>query len=196
MNRWELINLLIAKYKYTSYLEIGVQNRLVNYDKIACFDKYGVDPNPVYGCNYQMTSDEFFNQIPPYVSFDIVFIDGLHHYEQVLKDLQNCLSRLRPRGTIIIHDTLPHDEPSQFRDDLGGVWYGDVWKAVAKIRVERRDLFVQTIDSDCGMTIVRKRRSINYIPKREDYLNWEYFKDNKEEMMNVVPPPDLSLLSI
>jgi hypothetical protein len=73
---------------------------------------------------------------------------------------------------------------------------GDVWKAVAKMRVERRDLHIQTIDTDCGMTLIRKRRSVPYIPKKEDYLTWEYFQSNRDEMMNVVPPPDLSLLHI
>lgn len=196
MYRWEIINLLIAKYKYTSYLEIGVQHRLVNYDKIACHDKYGVDPYPMTDINYKMTSDAFFATLPKDVSFDIVFIDGLHLHEQVIKDINNSLDRLRPNGTILVHDTLPLEAKWQERVDNGEFWTGDVWKAIAQLRVERRDLHIQTIDTDFGISMIRKRSSVPYIPKEPTYLTWEYYLENRDEMLNVIPPPDLSLIHI
>jgi hypothetical protein len=196
MYRWEILNLLISKHRFSSYLEIGVQNRLVNYEKINSFDKYGVDPNPVFGCNYQMTSDEFFSKIPPYVSFDLVFIDGLHLEEHVIKDINNSLARLRPNGIIAVHDCLPIHELHQVRDDHGGEWMGDVWKAIARLRVERRDLHIKTIDTDNGISLIKKRRSEPYTPKKADYLTWEYYVSNKAEIMNIVPPPDMTYFNI
>ena len=196
MQRWEILNLLISKHRFNSYLEIGVQNRLVNFDKINSFDKYGVDPNPVYGCNFEMTSDEFFSKIPPYISFDLVFIDGLHHEEQVIKDINNSLARLRPNGIIAVHDCLPIKEEQQLREDHGSEWMGDVWKAIARLRVERRDLHIKTIDTDCGISIIKKRRSEPYLPKKADYLTWDYYQNNKAEMMNIVPPPDMTYFNI
>lgn len=42
--------------------------------------------------------------------FDLVFIDGLHHSDQVLKDINNSLSFLEPNGVIMCHDILPSSE--------------------------------------------------------------------------------------
>ena len=55
-----------------------------------------------------MTSDEFFEQNKE--KFDIVFIDGLHHSEQVYKDILNSLNILNEDGTIICHDMNPTEE--------------------------------------------------------------------------------------
>ena len=43
----------------------------------------------------------------------------------------------------------------QQRDDNGGEWTGDVWKAIAKIRIERDDLQIKVIDTDYGCGIIR-----------------------------------------
>jgi len=37
-------------------------------------------------------------------SFDYIFIDGLHTYEQVLKDCENFYSKLKPGGVFAGHD--------------------------------------------------------------------------------------------
>ena len=75
-------------------------------------------------------------------------------------------------------------------------WMGDVWKAIARLRVERRDLHIKTIDTDCGISIIKKRRSEPYLPKKADYLTWDYYQNNKAEMMNIVPPPDMTYFNI
>jgi hypothetical protein len=49
------------------------------------------------------TSDEAVNQFAD-ESLDFVFIDGLHTYEQVLKDCENYYPKLRSGGLIIGHD--------------------------------------------------------------------------------------------
>ena len=76
--RWDLIEYLIKKNNYTNYLEIGCdQNQL--FSKVIIDNKIGVDP--VSGGNIRKTSDDFFKENND--KFDIVFIDGLHTYEQV-----------------------------------------------------------------------------------------------------------------
>ena len=52
-----------------------------------------------------MTSDEFFSQNKE--TFDLIFIDGLHIHEQVLKDIDNSLNVLNENGVILLHDCLP-----------------------------------------------------------------------------------------
>ena len=34
----------------------------------------------------------------------MIFIDGLHHYEQAHRDLRNSLNNLKKGGIILIHD--------------------------------------------------------------------------------------------
>ena len=71
---------MINKNGYSDYLEIGCdQNQL--FSKIKIQNKVGVDPSS--GGNVRKTSDEFFKDNKN--KFDIVFIDGLHIYNQVKK---------------------------------------------------------------------------------------------------------------
>ena len=85
--RIELIDYLIKKNKYTDYLEIGC-DRNQSFSNIKIKKKVGVDP--VEGGTHQMTSDHFFSINKD--NFDIIFIDGLHEYSQVMKDIKNSLT--------------------------------------------------------------------------------------------------------
>ena len=51
---------------------------------------------------YKSTSDSFFDKNQN--SFDIIYIDGLHRYHQVKKDLNNALKYLKEDGIIICDD--------------------------------------------------------------------------------------------
>ena len=39
--------------------------------------------------------------------FDVIFIDGLHEYYQIRKDVINSLKYLDKNGYIVIHDLFP-----------------------------------------------------------------------------------------
>jgi SAM-dependent methyltransferase len=58
--RTDLLNHLATKYNLQRYLEIGVQVPELNFDKIICRYKTGVDPDPGAKADFVMTSDEFF----------------------------------------------------------------------------------------------------------------------------------------
>ena len=100
--RYEIINKIIKKKKYNTYLEIWCFKN-DTFNSIIIKDKIGVDP--VYGGTIRKTSDEFFKDNKNY--FDICFIDGLHKYNQVRKDIFNCLNFLNNDGVILVHDCLP-----------------------------------------------------------------------------------------
>lgn len=121
MNRWDIINHLIKKNGYKSYLEIGYFKGW-SFDNVHCEKKVAVDPSPSknlthieapYGSTatsnedmtggtiYKITSDEFFNLGWVDRKWDIIFIDGLHEAEQVLRDIGNSLRYLREGGTIV-----------------------------------------------------------------------------------------------
>ena len=146
MNRTTLLDYVARSRACQSYLEIGC-NRDGTFQQVAIPQRVGVDPKR--GGTLRMTSDEFFavNQ----QSFDLVFIDGLHLREQVLRDVENALRVLSPHGCIVIHDCLPTERQQQLREPAGGgePWTGDVWKAVVELR-QRPDLDIAVLDADWG----------------------------------------------
>ena len=117
------------KFKDCKYLEIGSQYRKC-FDLVKASTKHDVEPD--VNCNpvYKMTSDRFFET---HISsfYNVIFIDGLHHYEQVLKDVYNSSKHLLENGYIILHDCLPNSKDEQTREQITYNWLGDVWKAQA-----------------------------------------------------------------
>ena len=127
--RWDLIKYLINKNGYSDYLEIGCdQDQL--FSKIEIKNKIGVDP--VSGGTIRKTSDEFFKENDK--KFDIIFIDGLHTYKQVKKDILNSVDCLKENGIILVHDCMPDSLSKQAVPRYRMIWNGDVWKAIVDLR--------------------------------------------------------------
>ena len=106
MSRTELLNDLIQKIGAKSYLEIGIHDG-ANFDAIVCAKKVGVDPVSFPWKNPELiqvdTSDSFFarNAVFDTDGFDVIFIDGLHEADQVLRDIKNALKVLSKDGYIV-----------------------------------------------------------------------------------------------
>lgn len=194
MYRTDIINRYVSKYKFDKYLEIGVGDGFC-IERVSAKHKDGVDPgvDPTYShrcglVNHKMTSDEFFQKIEgTNFLYDFVFIDGLHHTEQVDKDILNSLKHLSPNGFIMLHDTVPDSYESQLVPRIQVVWNGDVWKSIVKIRCSNPDLEVFTVDTDCGCTILKRGNQKLYdkVPLSAA-LNWNYFCVNKKELLNLI----------
>lgn len=194
MLRTDILNNLIKKFEYTSYLEIGTQNPNSNYNKINILHKTCVEPFPMPDTEKEITfigtSDDYFKSISDDVYFDVIFIDGLHHYDQVLIDISNSLKHLNENGTIVCHDCLPTTEKMQSREDLGGEWTGDVWKAIAQLRVESIDLDIRVVNTDYGCGIIRRGTNIPYYDENKNYYTYAYYEVNKNKLLNVVSIED------
>lgn len=170
--RWEVINSLIKKFNYKTYLEIGVRFQ-ENFSRIEIEDKVSVDP--MHNPTYKMTSDEFFKINKK--TFDFIFLDGLHHSDQIEKDIINSLEVLNEGGKILCHDMNPKTKEGQEREmcKTGG-WWGDVWKAWVKLKSKRKDLNMNVINADCGLGLIEKgEQEIILCPEE---LEWSYWKDN------------------
>lgn len=129
--RHEIIQDLINEHGYTSYLEIGLGDGK-GFKTIECENKTGIDPDLSLVRNkenvFAITSDDFFEGDES--KFDIIFIDGLHHSEQVEKDIVNAYYRLNKGGVILIHDCNPPNKPCTFIPRTQKEWCGDVFRAV------------------------------------------------------------------
>lgn len=123
----------------------------------------GVDPEPKVaeppdGCTIvTATSDDFFADPRALAGerIDLAFADGLHLWEQTLRDVANLERHSSPDGTILIHDCNPIDEITSARKRTTMIWSGDVWKTVVALRRYRPDLSVSTVDVEpTGLAIV------------------------------------------
>jgi len=182
MKRYNIINYLIKKFNYKSYLEIGVA-RGNNFNKIKCNHKDGVDPKG-RGANYKITSDKFFSKNRK--KYDLIFIDGLHVEEQVNRDIKNSLKHLSKNGIIVIHDCNPPTWKHQAVPRQQLMWNGTVWKSFVKLRCTNPNLFMFVIDTDWGCGIIKRGKQELYNKKSlKECLEWEYFKNHKKELLNL-----------
>ena len=187
-SRFDIINKIIKKKKFESYLEIGCQSD-INFSKIIIKNKIGVDPQS--GGTHRMTSDDFFKQNKS--TFDLIFIDGLHIYEQVLKDIENSLKVLNDNGVILIHDCLPAKIWHQTIPQTHSSWNGDVWKSIVKSRT-RIDIDTYTIEADQGLGLILKRKNKDLlIDKIENFKNLK-FRDyyiHHKKFMRIIDENDV-----
>ena len=182
-NRLEIVQNILNLKKYKSYLEIGTfKNDLFNH--VQCNVKVGVDP--VSGGNIRKTSDAFFlenNQ-----KFDLIFIDGLHHYEQVKRDIFNSLKFLNNKGIILLHDCLPRNYYYQAVPRSQINWNGDTWKAFLEIR-NQTIYDTYCCNADEGIGVILKRDNLNPLNMNiESFHNFNFnkFATNYEKYLNLI----------
>lgn len=190
MKRTDLINYFIAKYGYKSYLEIGVQVRENNFNHIIAGYKIGVDPDD--GGTYKMTSDDFFLSLENpamYETFDFIFIDGLHHSTQVLKDFNNAMNYINEGGTIMFHDCNPQTIELQMvpRPKPRGPWNGDTWRTwIEVVKAARHNMEVAyCIDTDEGCGIVENIRK-PFKVGQNSAISWKEFARDRKRRLNLI----------
>ena len=181
----DIMNFIIKKFKYKKYLEIGVRIGAC-FKEIEIGSKDGVDANANEYVNFAMASDEFFKRNKK--KYDIIFIDGLHTEEQVHRDVINALRFLNKNGTIICHDINPPFEEYQTIPPTFTAWNGTSWKAFVKLRSEREDLEMLTIDTDWGLGVIRFG-SQELIPIPET-LEYNHLKNNRKQLLNLITVED------
>lgn len=145
------------------------------------------------------TSDDFFAN-PAALrgeAIDLAFADGLHLWEQTLRDVANLERHSAPASVILIHDCNPIDEVTAARERTTAVWSGDVWKTVVALRRFRPDLSVVTADVEpTGLAIVTQLDPTNRvlfdrfdeIVNDIDQLRWADIESaDRSELLGLVP---------
>jgi hypothetical protein len=187
-DRLSVIQNIIEKKKFESYLEIGCfNNELFNF--IKCKKKVGVDPYS--GGTIRKTSDDFFENNTD--KFDCIFIDGLHEYNQVKKDILNSLKILKPNGIIMLHDCLPNTIYNQVMPRVMYDWNGDVWKAIVEFRTYD-NIDTYTCYADFGIGVILNRNNSNKLNiKCKDFSKLKYldYYKNHTEYMNIIKYDEL-----
>ena len=199
MQRYDIINELIDKFNYKTYLEIGVRNPDDCFNIINCETKHSVDPgyeSPDSKVDYKFTSDDFFAlleskelNLSPTYKWDVIFIDGLHISTQVERDIKNSLNHLSENGVIILHDCNPVNiflaREDFIIDGIPYGWNGTVWKSIYKLRATRPDLFICTVDTDFGIGIIKfgKQECCKF---DNPFYEYRHFETNRKEYLNLI----------
>ena len=184
MNRTQIINYLAVKFNYKSYLEIGIGNGK-NFSNVSIENKVSVDPNAERSATFIMTSDHYFSISTD--TFDIIFIDGLHHSPQVYRDIINSLSKLNDNGTIVCHDMIPLCEVMQKIPREVNCWTGDCWRSFVKLRSEERKLSMCVVDTDFGVGLIRRGEQELISASNLSYAD---FDENKSYLLNIISVED------
>lgn len=140
-----------------TYVEIGVARgdtlRSVAPGTLAV----GIDPEPRLAYTppphvrvFAETSDAFFARDDVRAQLgdapvDLAFIDGLHHFDVVLRDFMNLERLCHPGSVILLHDCFPRTRITSARERSTLLWTGDVWRAIVLLKKHRRDLSIHTI---------------------------------------------------
>jgi len=206
------------------YLEIGV-SRGQAFQRISAAEKIAVDPafklsersrrladgKARVTHYFETTSDDFFASETAFLEqrpIDVALIDGLHTYEQVVRDVENALRYLRDDGVIFLHDCNPPFALAARRaeswDDfiaqqsgplVIGIWNGDVWKAIVHLRSTRHDLLVGVLKCDQGVGFVRKgtpESPLSYSVEQVEALTYADLKADRKRLLNLKPARYLS----
>jgi len=167
MTDWSVkrINRALELFSSPSYLEVGVFEG-ETFLNIGANMKTAVDPKFRFDTQEQerpgvffaeKTSNAYFADLHPDTVFDVVFLDGLHTFEQTYRDLTAALLHTHQDSLILIDDVVPSDVFSAMRDQSeaynardahggkGRKWHGDVFKVVFAIHDYHLGLDYRTI---------------------------------------------------
>lgn len=161
-----------------TYLEIGT-NAGASVERFSC-DAICIDPKLLVERNvwaprrrsflFQMTADDFFRDEDVHLYFpkgpDIVFLDGMHLFEYLLRDFINAEKVCHARSLVLIHDCLPlsprmaeraYQAGAEAEGEYRWAWTGDVWKMLYAFKLFRPDLHISFIDCPpTGLVAVRR----------------------------------------
>ncbi len=171
MGYLEFMEVLADALSPRTYFEIGTEAghslRSVRCDAVCVDPDFEISQNVFQGRRvahfFQMASDDFFAHydLRIYLScgVDLAFLDGLHHYEVLLRDFINTERYCHERSLVLLHDCLPLNERMAERQqrldenedaETRHAWTGDVWKILPILRKYRPDLRI--VQFDCGPT--------------------------------------------
>ena len=184
--RYDIINMLIQRYGFTKYLEIGVEHG-ANFDKINIDHKESVDVVDLGKTTHCMSSNEFFANTHPDQKWDIIFIDGMHQYEQCYLDIVNASRHLEDNGFIVCHDMNPASKETASHNVVTENWWnGDVYKSFIKFRQDYLDFSSCLLyDCDMGLGIIHRGIGQNVMCD-VDKLTFDEWANNKHQLMNCV----------
>ncbi|MEI2419650.1 class I SAM-dependent methyltransferase, partial [Arthrospira platensis SPKY2] len=150
---------------------------------------------------FEMTSDAFFENINVISEFEnnpinLAFLDGLHEFDQTLKDFINTEKYSKKSGYILLHDVLPLNRITSLRERKTAFWSGDVYKVILILKKYRPELEIKVIATPpTGLGVITNLNpestilADNFTTIVNEYMQLDYddlLGSNKWENLNVV----------
>jgi tetratricopeptide (TPR) repeat protein len=190
------------------YLEIGVES-----GKSLAFARpptiaLGVDPAPAidralrpHERIFTMTSDAFFattelSVVAGKPAIDLAFIDGMHTFDQALRDFINVERRAHARTIVLVHDCLPLSAATATRTQETCFWSGDTWRLIPLLKRHRPDLTIRTVPCrPTGLAIITGLDPAStgldetFAALAADYIDlpFSYLADDRAAKLDVIP---------
>ena len=197
--------------KSSRYLEIGVFKgdvflhldglaRKVAVDPKFRFERAALEGDGVH-VFHEVPSDQYFAQLATAQDrFDLVYLDGLHTFEQTLRDFCAVITMMDDDAICLIDDTVPLNwaqaHPDQhvciqmrpYCGDQSKKWMGDVFKVVYAIH----DFFPQFSYATFpghGQTVLWKQPRKDFRPflnnlEKISRLDFTQFVASKDKILN------------
>lgn len=175
---FKLLKAMHTTLKPSLYLEVGSRTgnslALTDCDFIAIDPVFNLKRLTVFPAGrahfFQMPSDDFFatdflkrSEMQP----DFCFLDGMHHYEFLLRDYMNAEAAAAPGASIALHDCCPFNAVMTERTWVRRrtrEWTGDVWKVLAILLAYRPDLSVKVYDAaPTGLVVIENADPSNKV---------------------------------
>jgi len=208
------LNFFLERFDNPRYLEVGVFKG-ITFSEIRAHRKVAVDPKFHFDVPppspdtefHEVPSDIYFANVARESVFDVIFLDGLHTFEQTYRDFCNAVLHVHPGSIIVIDDTIPSDPYSAIRDQRlavttrekhggkGRAWHGDTYKTVLAIHDFFPSFSYATVMDDGNPQSVVWRQSRNTNPAFERFEQIgqvDYFEFlNKLPLFNPVTNAEL-----
>lgn len=218
ITRDTVVQSVIDLFDYPSCLEI-VASKNETLKKIKAKRKTAVDPCFRFDFNnyseldsdisfYQGTSDDFFSDARVRrEAYDVIYLDGLHTFDQTLRDLLNAIALVKPSGVIVIEDVIPNSYRALLPNESDCVqlrllsgehdksWMGDVYRLVFFIHSYLQQFSFATVAENHGQTIIWRspRKSGSFRPisvKDISTLGYEHTFLSRD-IFNITPCEDI-----
>lgn len=207
MSYHEILTRIHRELKPATYVEIGVREGGSLSKAQEGTMALGIDPcaqiKQDISARYKlfnMTSDQFFRDHNVFEELeqerlDLAFIDGLHIFEQALKDFINLERYANPETIILLHDCYPPSEIGARRKRVTDFWTGDVWKMIPCLKALRPDLKIHVIptapsgigiitNADPNSTLLQD----NFAAITQKYVKLPYatLMANRDRQLNII----------
>jgi hypothetical protein len=209
-NKVDIINLLIHKYSYTSYLEISTPTtgrRFAEIDRASlehchrilyrCGPKFD-DGHEVTWRSADKTLETAFAEASiaarPY---DVVLVDSFHTYACSARDLSLALSLASSGGIVVMHDASPPTQDLTTPEFIKGPWCGQSYAALIDLLLRRPSLEVYVVDVDFGVAVLRSDSRARHTISGPLAAAWTaigddparrfaFFQAHRQELLNLI----------
>ncbi len=190
--RAAVVQAFLDLFEAPTYLEIGV-NQGATFHQLRAARKVAVDPTFAFAREdrepapteyHEIPSDHYFEYAGEQgLLFDVIFLDGLHTFDQTLRDLLNAVAMLKPQGVIVVDDVIPNSFDASLPDldqvfalrqlaeaagvnwAMDGSWMGDVYKIPFFVDSFMQQLSFATVTENHGQTVIwRQPRAAPTLP--------------------------------